>query len=139
MSTLPTHNNFAMGAYIMKVNHEIRQQLIQKVQEVFSHTYPFLKIEFERTSRRPAAGIDNLPPATGEHIHDSAKTLLEKEIRLSDQLTVSDLEIGLSNLFGTAAQVYRKSGNSWLGTTMSRDWTLKQQNDHAKDIASELL
>ncbi|WP_431209496.1 hypothetical protein ACQ86N_25415 [Puia sp. P3] len=70
----------------MKVNHEIHQQLIQKVQEEFSRIYPFLRIEFAKTSRRPATIIDSLTLDTDEHTRDSAKTLLEKDIGLSDQL-----------------------------------------------------
>jgi hypothetical protein len=128
-----------MGAHIMKINHDIRQQLIQKMQEEFSRTYPFLKIEIDRTRRVPGLTLDSGDLDTEEHIRDSAKALLEKEIRMSDQLKVIDLETSIGHLFGAPAQVYRKSGKFWLETTMSRDWTLKQQNDHARDIASELL
>lgn len=123
----------------MKIHHEIRQQLIQKVQEEFSRAYPFLKIEFRRTGREHAIPLDTSRLDTEEHIRESAIALLEKEVRLSDHLKVSELEASLGHLFGTAAQVYRKSGNSWLETSMSRDLTLQQQNDHARDIASELL
>jgi hypothetical protein len=128
-----------MGVYIMKVNQEIRQQLVQKVQEEFSRAYPFLKIEFGRTNRASGFDLDSARLDTDEHLRESARSLLEKDIRLSDQLKVSELETSLGHLFGSAAQVYRKSGNFWLETSMSRDWTLKQQNDHARDIASELL
>ena len=121
----------------MKVNHEIRQQLIQKVQEEFNRAYPFLKIEFTKTASQPSVPVNAQLQAI-EHIQNTAKDLLEKEIRLSDQLKVSELETSLGHLFGASAQVYRKSGKFWLETKMSRDWTLKQQNDHASDIASEL-
>jgi hypothetical protein len=119
----------------MKINHETRQQLIQKVQEEFSRTYPFLKIEFGKTGREPEKPPDNTHPDTDEQIRDGARALLENDIRLSDHLKVSELETSLGHLFGTAARVYRKSGNFWMETRMSRDWTLKQQNDHGRDIA----
>jgi hypothetical protein len=51
-------------------------------------------------------------------------------------MTVSELESLLLQLFGLPVQVYRKSGNFWMETRMTRDWTLKQQNEHGKDIAS---
>jgi hypothetical protein len=126
-----------MGTQIMKIHHEIRQQLIQKVQEEFNQAYPFLKIEFRKTGRENAVPVDSTNLGTTEQIRDSAKALLEKEIGLSDQLKVSGLETALGHLFGTTAQVYRRSGNFWLGTNMSREWTLRQQNDHASDIADE--
>ena len=43
----------------MKINHDIRQQLIQKMQEEFSRTYPFLKIEIDRTRRVPGLTLDS--------------------------------------------------------------------------------
>ena len=129
----------------MKSYQGIRQGLIEKVQIEFNRAYPFLKVEFGKTSRETGPNPAALQPETSprpdtdEHVHDSARSLLEKDIHLSDQLKVSELENSLSHLFGTAAQVYRKSGNLWLETSMSRDWTLKQQNDHGRDIASEIL
>lgn len=118
----------------MKFHHETRQQLIQKVQEEFNQAYPFLKVEFGKTSHQHSMAIEPLPH-TEEQLRQSARDLLEKDVRLSDNLKVSDLEDSLGHLFGTAAQVYRKSGNFWLETRMSRDWTLRQQNDHGRDIA----
>jgi len=123
----------------MKIHQEIRQQLIQKVQEEFSRAYPFLKIVFRKSGREPASTLDTGRLDTEDHIRECASALLEKDIRLSDHLKVSELETSLGHLFGTSVQVYRKSGNFWLETSMSREWTLKQQNDHARDIASELL
>jgi hypothetical protein len=32
--------------------------------------------------------------------------------------------------------VFRKSGNLWLETTMTDDWTLQQQNDHGYEIST---
>jgi hypothetical protein len=119
----------------MKFHNEVRQQLIQKVQEEFNRAYPYLKVEFGRTSHPPAIGMETMLQHTDEQVRESARDILNKDARMSDNLKVSDLETALGHLFGTTTQVYRKSGNFWLETRMTRDWTLKQQNDHGRDIA----
>ncbi len=57
------------------------------------------------------------------------------ELALSDNMTVGELEKKLQVEFGLQAQVSRKSGNCWLETTMTDNWTLKQQNDHGRDLS----
>jgi hypothetical protein len=56
-------------------------------------------------------------------------------IELSDYMTVGELENILRTEFGLSAQVSRKSGILWLETTMTDKWTLKQQNDHGKELS----
>jgi len=119
----------------MKFHHEVRQQLMANVQQEFNKAYPFLKVEFGKKSHQPAIALDTLLLYTDEQVRDSARDILEKDVHLSDSLLVSELETALGHLFGAAAQVYRKGGNFWLETRMSRDWTLRQQNDHGRDIA----
>jgi hypothetical protein len=120
----------------MKSSHGVRQQLIGMVQEEFTRVYPFLKLEFRNTVHQALSSMDGSNVHTEDHVRDGARNLLEKDIRLSDNMTVSELESLLLQLFGLPVQVYRKSGNFWMETRMTRDWTLKQQNEHGKDIAS---
>ena len=51
-------------------------------------------------------------------------------------MTVASFEQTLLNQFGIAAQVFRKSGNLWLETTMTDQWSLAQQNEHGREISS---
>ena len=53
---------------------------------------------------------------------------------LSDGMTVTDFENALMDQFGLSAQVFRRSGNLWLETTITDYWTLKQQNEHGREI-----
>jgi len=60
----------------------------------------------------------------------------EGELDIPDTLTVGELENLFMDRFGLSVQVFRRSGNLWLETTMTDNWTLKQQNDHGKEISA---
>ena len=51
-------------------------------------------------------------------------------------MKVEELERILKKDFGLRAQVFRKSGNLWLETTMTDGWTLAQQNYHGKELST---
>lgn len=113
------------------------ERLIADVQQEFSNAYPFLKIEFfrngsERQSRYPAS------LKISSHARLREAWVLKKDsglVNLSDSMTVLQLEEALMDEFGLSAQVFRKSGNIWLETTMTDHWTLKQQNEHGREIS----
>ncbi|MHA4808604.1 hypothetical protein ACX0G9_10890 [Flavitalea flava] len=92
-----------------------KYHLIKQVQEEFSKTYPFLKIEFLQTAKIPRNEPVN-------------------EMEVSDSMKVIDLEKMLETRFGISAQVFRKSGNLWIETRMTRHWTLAQQNEHGEAL-----
>ena len=52
--------------------------------------------------------------------------------------TVSELEESFYNKTGISAQVFRKSGISWLQTIVTDSWTLEQQNTRGKESTHEL-
>ena len=56
---------------------------------------------------------------------------------ISGDMTVLELENLFMNRFGLAAQVFRKSGNIWLETIRTDNWTLKQQNNHGMEISED--
>jgi len=51
-------------------------------------------------------------------------------------MTVAELEKMITEKYGMNVQVVRRSGNIWLETTMTDDWTLQQQNDHGREITT---
>jgi hypothetical protein len=114
------------------------ERLITEVQEDFTSTYPFLKIEFfkngtVRQDRYPAKQkIDHLQKLKYAWCRKKDKGFLE----IKDSLSVLELENEFMDQFGLSAQVYRKSGRIWLETTMTDSWTLKQQNDQGKEITT---
>src|SRR6185312_5376268 len=124
-------NTFVMGAYIMKAH--VERQFVRVVENEFNRIYPFLKIEFEKNGNiRPDAA--DLEGPDYDILRTRARHLLQEELNITDAMKVSELEAALQQVFGNSAQVYRKSGNFWIGTRMTRDWNLKQQNDHGREL-----
>jgi hypothetical protein len=112
------------------------ERLISDIQQDFGAVYPFLKIEFFRNGkiRRDRYPVNNLIPAT-QPVKNAWHYKQEKgQLALSDGMTVTDFENALMDQFGLSAQVFRRSGNIWLETTITDYWTLKQQNEHGREI-----
>ena len=111
---------------------------IREVQEDFTNAFPYLKIEFFRNGE---VRKDRYP---AQMMIAHNRTLKEAWVRkkgegaiaLTDTMTVSDLENSFMDQFGLSVQVFRRSGNLWLETTMTDNWTLRQQNEHGKEIST---
>ena len=109
---------------------------IGDVQHDFTQAYPFLKIDFYKINGKAkyttAEKLDKLVSMR------SCNILREGELVVSDVMTVLELERSFRENFGVYAQVSRKSGTLWLETTMTDNWTLKQQNDHGRELSEPL-
>jgi len=112
------------------------ERTIAAVQKDFSSFFPFLKIEFFRNGspiKRYTADL-RLHPQT--KLKDAwRKTAIAGRLPLSETMTVLELEKALQENFGLEAQVFRKSGNLWLETTMTDSWTLQRQNTHGSELS----
>ena len=110
-----------------------RNRSILEVQQDFNRQYPFLKLEFYKNNASDTR-------LKRQHILSSvpvshAGLTRNGNIELNDLMTVGQLENIFRTEFGLSAQVSRKSGTLWLETTMTDGWTLKQQNDHGKELS----
>jgi len=115
-----------------------RNTTVGELQNVFSATYPFLKLEVYRRTIGQAelAGRTNLLKTT---LLYSAGNQQEGELEMTDSMTVGQLEHSFRERFGIFVQVCRKSGPVWLETTMTDKWTLKQQNEHGRELSEPLV
>lgn len=106
---------------------------IKDIQNEFQNHFPFLKIEFYK-SRKDASGsnvkFEKLSPFIPVVSMDSAKVPLE--IPLSEDKKVSDLKQLFKDTFDCSIVIFRKSGNHWIETSFTEDWTLEQQNEEGK-------
>ncbi len=100
---------------------------ISEVQQDFTGAFPYLKDRYPASQR-----IANSRLLKEAWIRRKE----ESEIDINDLMSVSDLENAFMDRFGLSIQVFRRSGNLWLETTMTDNWTLKQQNDHGKEIST---
>lgn len=109
----------------------VNRQFIKEVEKVFSSRYPFLKIEFPKVGVRWLSEVED---GDGEKWRRQAEDILDSEVGLTDGMTVGELEVRLGDLLGVPLVVLRRSGNFWIETSMTRGWSLKEQNDHGKEL-----
>lgn len=118
--------------------HISSNRLISDIQKEFNSAFPFLKLEFfnNRSFSRSNFSVSQLIPAN-KKIGDSQLAILDAEMEISEDMKVIDLEKMFKDKFKLAVQVFRKSGNLWLETTMTDNWTLLQQNNHGRELSTE--
>lgn len=111
-------------------------QTISSVQEEFHKMFPFLKLEFFHQKHNLFQGSNKKDILNAnDTLKQCRKNHAEGTIILNENMKVSELENLFQNTFGLSAQVFRKSGRSWIETTVTDDWTLKQQNDEGKELS----
>jgi hypothetical protein len=107
---------------------------ITDIQKSFESNFPYLKLMFFKKPHHEHEG--NLKK---DLITSNAKIVSLKEginrITFDENFTVIELEDLFRDHFGLNAQVFRKSGKSWIETTVTDNWTLKKQNEQGKEIS----
>ncbi len=104
-------------------------QTIAEVQELFHYIFPFLKIDFFEKDL-PDANKTNKPVAnTGRLLGEFRPAKNEtSSIWLDKFIKVNELERYINATYRLQAQVFRRSRNVWLETTITNNWTLEEQN-----------
>lgn len=110
---------------------------IEDVKKLFNDVYPFLKLEFFKFSHDEGEASRKLDLIKDDVSLDDIRTKYnENGLDISPENSVNDVEQGFEELFGIHAQVFRKSKNLWLETTVTDNWTLREQNQTGKDMES---
>ena len=106
------------------------------IQEEFNQLFPYLKLEFFSKPHKPGGATSK------KFVKHNSKTLGEcrtihntGEITIVPGMTVSELEQGFGDVYGLGVQVFRKSGKSWLETTVTDNWTLEEQNNQGEELS----
>jgi len=110
---------------------------MKEIQAQFSALFPGLKIEFYRKHHDDFQGSkleDQLHP--DQILTDINTENGEGEINIYPDMTVLVLEQLFEERFGLFVQVFRKSKDIWLQTSVTDHWTLELQN--RKGLHSEL-
>jgi hypothetical protein len=120
------------------VIHINSKHKLSSLQKEFSSFFPFLKLEFFRKKHNDMEGSAKRYLVS----HDtSLSELLNTETlaqySFSAETTVSTIEQDLEAQFGLHAQVFRKSGNVWIETTLTDSWTLAHQNEEGQELSSK--
>ena len=117
--------------------HIFPGKLISEVQKDFNALFPFLKLEFfrNRSYAEPDHSAQSIIPHNRK-IAEGQAAITDGKINIKPDMKVIDLERILKKDFSLEAQVFRRSGNLWLETNMTDNWTLEQQNEHGKEIST---
>jgi hypothetical protein len=130
MTDIMLNKNFLMKLRIAP------NRLISDVQRDFNNAFPFLKIEFFRNRNlQPAFTFQQMLPHN-KQLAEGQTALTGGDIEITSTMTVKDLEKIFKDQFSLAVQVFRRSGNLWLETTITDGWTLGLQNQHGREISA---
>lgn len=102
------------------------------LQQTFNAEYPYLKIDFLKDSPAKKLSLKTEKIHPDELVKRAGKLNGTHHLSVNRQRTVSQLKKDLKELFGLTAEVFRKSGNVWIETSLTDDWTLEQQNNEGE-------
>lgn len=112
---------------------------IYGIQEKFSLLFPFLKLEFyKKSSQQNTNTAKQLIINTNKTLAECRTIFKSGDITITPEMTVSELEKSFTDIYGLYTQVFRKSGNIWLVTTITDNWTLNEQNQQGEIITKQL-
>jgi hypothetical protein len=117
----------------MKIKVSIDQTIAQ-IQEEFSKEFPYLKLVFFSKPHKAYKGSHAKFLITDR---DLVLGSLEKkphsgEIYIEPEMPTWQVERLFEEEFGLHVQVFRKSGNTWLETSVTDSLTLEEQNFKGK-------
>jgi len=105
------------------------QKKLVDIQREFKEKFPYLKIEFYSGRHKPGEGSPVGEKLNNEQTIGTVRQIHEEgDLQIQDDMSVRELEQQFYSKYGLNAQVFRKSGNLWMQTTSTDDWTLSQQN-----------
>jgi hypothetical protein len=114
-----------------------KHSLAEDVKKIFTAYYPFLKIEFYK---KPLTNSLYKKEAIPLHLPliQQIQKQSETVINIERNKTVAEVENDFS-LIGLKAEIFRKSGNVWVETSLTNNWTLQQQNAEAEELSRHFI
>jgi hypothetical protein len=121
-------------SYSLKIDADNKLSLIQ---QEFNSIFPYLRLEFFKHLHEMNAAS----PKKDLLRTDLTLKELQKSASVATMTITADMPVGIveqmfREKFNISAQVFRKSGRSWLETSLTDDWTLERQNEQGKELSS---
>ncbi len=115
--------------------HTEKEIAIIQFQTDFTGKYPFLKLEVLKNdlfeSQLKITYQNNSRPTLNKNVFNYST-----KINLGTERTVAEVGADFNNLFDLPIQILRKSGNVWVETSLTEDWTLEHQNRQGEQISA---
>jgi hypothetical protein len=107
------------------------ESTIEEVKKVFTTYYPYLRLDLYK---KPANKNDISTHKEGLSLTKFTNLSGKIVIDINNDVTVAELENQFDNI-GLMTEVFRKSGNVWVETSLTNNWTLHQQNAEGEEIS----
>ncbi len=112
--------------------------LLRDLQADFNLQFPYLKIEFYQGQHQAhEASAPNSRIETDHSVAIARESHQDGEFNINEGMTVNEVENLFYDYYGLNVQVFRRSGNIWLQTTSTDDWTLEEQNKKGRQSMSQ--
>jgi hypothetical protein len=111
---------------------------IQTLKETFNKFFPYLKIELYKKNGQTGSSSAKNPVLNTKTLAEYRIMPVGSFITITSTMTVIELEKSFNKYYGLTTQVLRKSGNIWLGTTVTDNWTLEEQNKQGELLSSQI-
>ena len=103
--------------------------MLKDIQREFNAKFPNLKIAFFSVAHSEGEGSPKEAEIDPQAKLAEVRTVnSEGTLEITPEMTVAELEKMFMGNFGLNVQVMRQSGNLWMQTTATDDWTLERQN-----------
>jgi hypothetical protein len=109
---------------------------ISSIKEEFNAAFPFLRLEFFNQKHKANALSSKKDMITTDARLNEIKHIKHNHcLEVTEDMPVQVFEQLFQKEFGIATQVFRKSGKTWLETSVTDDWTLKRQNEEGMELS----
>jgi len=114
----------------------IKDKTIGELQDEFNSRFKFLKLGFfidKNGDNRLTA--DEQIKNRNMRLGAISETTTEGHFTVSGSTTVKEIEELFRESYGLEVQVLRRSGENWLVTGKTDNWTLDEQNQRAEEMS----
>jgi hypothetical protein len=119
----------------MKIN---KDEKVKDIQTRFSAKYPKLKLAFYTKEHAEFHGSKKTDEVNSEMaLAELNPNVSSGEINIDETRMVKEVESDFEDYFGLHVQVFRKSNNIWLQTSVTDDWTLAEQESKGEHSEQE--
>jgi hypothetical protein len=126
---------------MMEINPKIivvdDKSTIFMLQDEFNKLFPYLKIDLFPLNKQHNITDkfvnDTKRALTGYRVFDN-----KEQIAIIPQMSVAVLEEKFRKVYNLKAQILRKSGKTWLETTVTDAWTLEEQNFQGEALSKNI-
>jgi len=109
---------------------------ISIIQKNFNEVYPFLKLEFLDTLHiRSKFSFKSIKLSPDNKLKILTGYDIKEQININYERTILEVERDFFEKLVIFVRIYRRTGKVWVETSLTDNWTLKQQNEEGKQLS----